>query len=144
MFNFIWPVCLIVISNTVYQICAKSLPAGLNPLASLTVTYAVSTVLAGTLYFLLGASTGGSLLHQYRMLNWAPFVLGIVLVGLEVGTIYGYKAGWQVSTLPVVYNSFLAVVLIFVGWLVFRETITWNKIVGIGICLAGIIVINYK
>ncbi len=45
MFSYIWPIALVVISNTLYQVCAKSVPEGMNPLASLTVTYLVGAVL---------------------------------------------------------------------------------------------------
>lgn len=41
MLSYIWPIGLVVISNAVYQICTKSVPEGMNPFASLTVTYLV-------------------------------------------------------------------------------------------------------
>jgi phosphate/sulfate permease len=53
--------------------------------------------------------------------NWAPFVLGIVIVGLEVGYIYAYKAGWPVSTAQIVQAAVLAVILIFVGSLLYKS-----------------------
>ena len=36
MFSYVWPIALVILSNAVYQICAKSLPDGIHPLASLT------------------------------------------------------------------------------------------------------------
>jgi hypothetical protein len=60
-----------------------------------TVTYTVSTVFSAVIYFVL--NRGGNLILEYRKLNWAPFAFGIVLVGLEAGWIYAYKAGWQVK-----------------------------------------------
>ncbi len=142
MFSYIWPIALVVLSNVVYQICAKSMPEGTNPLAMLTVTYLVGAVASGALFFILNRDA--SLVAEYRRLNWAPFVLGLVIVGLEVGFIYAYKAGWQVSTASIVQSSFLAVALIFVGFLLFREAITWNKLVGVVVCLVGLVVINIK
>ncbi len=53
MFNYVWPVALVVLSNVLYQICAKSLPEGTNPFASLTVTYFVGTVFSFVLYFVM-------------------------------------------------------------------------------------------
>lgn len=50
----------------------------------------------------------------------------------------------RVSTLSVIQSSFLAVVLMFVGWLLYHEAITWNKLVGVVICLIGLVFINYK
>ena len=51
-------------------------------------------------------------------------VLGLVILGLEAGWIYAYKAGWQVSTASVVQSSFLAVALLIVGFLLYHETLT--------------------
>lgn len=142
MFSYIWPIALVVLSNVVYQICAKSVPEDMNPFASLTVTYAVSAAVSALLYFLL--HKGGSLIQEYSKLNWTPFIFGIVLVGLEVGFIYAYKAGWQVSAASTVQSAFLAVALLLVGWLLYKETLTWNKLVGVVICLIGLVFINHK
>ncbi len=54
MFSYIWPIALIVLSNTVYQICAKSVPEGMDPMASLTVTYLVAALASGILFFAFG------------------------------------------------------------------------------------------
>ena len=142
MFSYIWPIALLVLSNVLYQICAKSVPEGMNPMASLTVTYLVGAVASGILFFTL--NRGGSLMREYGKLNWAPVVLGIVIVGLEAGWIYAYKAGWQVSTGFIVQSAFLAVALVFVGYMLYREALTWNKLVGVAICLVGLVFINLK
>ena len=142
MLSYFWPIVLVVLSNVVYQICAKSVPKGMDPLASLTITYLVGAVASGVLYFILNRN--GNLIQEYGKLNWAPIILGIVIVGLETGWIYAYKAGWQVSTGFIVQSAFLAVVLIFVGYLLYHEALTWNKIVGVAICIVGLIFINLK
>ena len=140
MFSYVWPIALVVLSNIVYQICAKSVPEGMDPLATLTVTYLVAAAASGALYFAL--NKGGNLLHEYGRLNWAPVVLGIVIVGLEAGWIYAYKAGWPVSTGFIVQSAFLAVALVFVGRLLYHEALTWNKLIGVVICLIGLVFIN--
>ena len=142
MFSYIWPIALVVLSNVIYQICAKSVPNGMHPLASLTVTYTVSAVLCLILFFVL--NRGGNLFKEYAKLNWAPLVFGVVLVGLEVGFIYAYKAGWSVSTAQTVQSAVLAVALLFVGFLLYREPLRWNKVVGVVICLVGLVFINLK
>lgn len=140
MFNYIWPIALVIVSNTVYQLCTKGVPTGMDPFASLTVTYAVGMLISAVMFFAL--NKGGSLVHEYGKLNWAPLTLGIVIVGLEVGYIFAYKAGWPVSTAATVQSAVLAVVLIFVGWLLYKEALTWNKLVGVAICLIGLWFIN--
>lgn len=140
MFNYIWPLALVVLSNVFYQICAKSVPSEINPLASLTVTYAVGAVVSLILYYAL--NKGADIATEYKQLNWAPFVLGIVIVGLEVGYIYAYKAGWQVSTAQITQAAILAIILIFVGYLLYKEAITWTKVIGIVVCLIGLALIS--
>ena len=120
MFNYVWPIALVVCSNVVYQICAKSLPEGMDPFAH------------------------GNLIQEYSKLNWAPFAFGIVLVALEAGWIYAYKAGWPVSTASIVHSAFLAVALIFVGRFLYHEALTWNKLAGVAICLVGLVFINHE
>lgn len=140
MFDSIWPIALVVLSNTFYQICAKEVPEKMDPFASLTVTYLVGAAVSFALFGLL--NQGGSIIAEYQKLNWAPFVLGLVLVGLETGFIYAYRAGWTVSTAAIVQSAFLGVVLIFVGMLLYKEVVTPTKVAGILICLVGLYFIN--
>lgn len=142
MFAYVWPLALVVLSNVFYQICAKSVPEGMDPFASLTVTYAVGAVISLILFYLFNGRE--SIFREYAGMNWASFALGVVIVGLEVGYLFAYKAGWPVSIAQIVQASFVAVILIFVGKIIFRENITWNKIAGIIVCLAGLGLINMK
>lgn len=142
MFSYIWPIALLVASNIIYHICAKSIPEEANAFVTLTVSYLIGAVCCAVAAI---ASTGGAnFVKDLGKLNWAPYVLGIVIVGLEAGFIYAYKAGWQVSTAAIVQSSFLSTALIAVGALIYHEPITWNKLVGVVICLIGLVFINLK
>ena len=142
MLSYIWPIALVVVSNTLYQVCAKSVPEGMNPLASLTVTYLIAAAVSCALYYLLNRNA--DLFRELRMTNWAPVVLGLVIVGLEVGFIYAFRAGWQIGVTQIITSAMVAVILIFVGFLLYHEAITWNKIAGIIVCLAGLVLINLR
>ena len=142
MISYIWPIALVVLSNMLYQVCAKSVPDGMNPLASLTVTYLIGAVVSCAMYYILNRDA--NLLREVRQINWAPVVLGIVIVGLEVGFIYAFRASWQVSMAQIVSSVALAIILIFVGYLLYHEAITWNKVAGIIVCLIGLVLINYR
>lgn len=139
-FSFIWPIALVIASNVVYQICAKSIPKGINPFASLVVTYLIGAAACAALYFLTGHENG--LMKEYSKLNWSPFVLGIVIVGLEAGWVYAYKAGWQVSVGFIVQSAFLSSILLFVGYFLYHEALTWNKLLGVVVCIVGLIILN--
>ena len=136
----IWPIVLIVASNILYQICAKSVPKDMDVMASMTVTYLVGAVCSGLMFFSMNRTP--HLLQECSKLNAAPILLGISVVGLEVGYIYAYKVGWPVSIASTVHSAFLALALIFVGPLLYNETITPQKVIGVIICLAGLYLIN--
>lgn len=142
MFNYIWPVALIVLSDTFYHICTKSSPESVHPMAVLTVTYFVGMVGCIALFFVL--NRGGSLVAECRKLNWVPFVLGLAIIGLEAGSLYAYRNGWAVNTMSVVKASAVAAVLLFVGRFLYNEPITWNKIVGLALYVAAVFFINLK
>lgn len=140
MFAYIWPIALVVVCNTLYQVCAKSVPADMDPFASLTITYLVGAATSFALYF--GLNRSGSLLQEYRQVNWAPIVLGLVVVALEVGMIFAFKAGWKVSLASTVQGTFVAIALVAVGAIFYHEAITVNKLIGVALCLGGLAVMN--
>ena len=59
--NMYWPIALIVLANIFYNICTKSTPSDIDPLASLTITYLVGAASAAVLYFAL--NRGGNLIR---------------------------------------------------------------------------------
>ena len=138
--SMIWPIVLVVLSNIVYQICAKGVPKDMDAMASMTITYIVGAICSGIMFFVMNRH--GNLLQEYSKTNWAPIFLGVSVVGLEVGFIYAYKNGWTVSTVSIVQSAFLAVALLFVGALLYHETINISKIVGVGFCLVGLFFLN--
>ena len=140
--NMYWPVVLIVISNVVYNICSKQAPEKIHPLASLTVTYIVGAVVSCALYFLL--NKGGNIVQEWRCINWATLLLGIAIIGMEAGSIYLYKVGWAVNSGQLVCSACIAVALIFVGYFLYKEQISWNQIAGIAVIMVGMFLINKR
>lgn len=134
--SMVWPIALVIFSNIIYQICAKGVPKNMDVMASMTITYLVGAVCSAIMYFVMNKNS--NLLQEYMKTNWAPIFLGISVVGLEVGFIYAYKNGWAVSTASIVQSAFLAIALIIVGAVLYHETITANKVIGIVICLIGL------
>lgn len=134
------PIALIVLSNIFYNICSKSTPKDLDPFASLTVTYLVGAAVSAAMFFIF--NRGGNLLSEYKHLNWSAWVLGVSIVGLEAGSIYMYKLGWNISTGHLVHSSILVICLFFIGILFYKEQITLTKVVGIVICMIGLFFVN--
>ena len=134
------PFVVIVTANTFYHICAKSLPEGMSPYAALAITYAVGAIVCVVALLLTGG--GQSSFAELAKTNWAPIVLGVCVVGLELGSILMYQAGWQVNTGFMISSTLCSAALIVVGMLAFGEPITPTKVLGVVICLVGLGVIN--
>ena len=83
-----------------------------------------------------------NLVFEISKINWTSIILALAIVGLEVGYVFVYRAGWTVSTASVVANIGLACVLILVGYFLYRENVSFNQILGIVVCMVGLILIN--
>lgn len=134
------PIIILIISNVAYQVCSKSTPAAINPLAMLALTYLICSILCVVLYYCLHMGEG--LAQEYQHFNWSGVLMGLAIVGMEVGTIYMYKVGWKISVGMMFSSTLVAICLVILGVLVYKETITLTKMIGIVICLAGMYLIN--
>lgn len=140
MIQMMWPIFLAVGADVFYQICTKSMPGNLNPYGGLVITYGVGAVIAFVLYEI--SSKGGNIIQEWHNVNWTVFVLGIAIVGLELGSIFMYKVGWNINTGYIVKSIILATALIIVGYFMFKESITATKVIGIAVCMLGLFLIN--
>ncbi len=133
---------VVILSNVVYHVSLKSLPHGAHAVLSAVVMYAVA--LAATLAAYPLVSQGAPLGEELRKMNWAPYVVGLAIVGIEIGFLLAYRAGLNVSYGSVFTHSFVAVLLVPFGILLFREKISWINIVGIVLCLIGLFLVVKK
>ncbi len=118
----------------------KSMPNDVNPFGALMVTYLVAAIISAIIFvYVAGPSNVGA---EISKINWTSVVLALAIVGLEVGYVFVYRAGWTVSTASVVANIGLACVLLFVGYFLYRENVSMNQIAGIVVCMVGLILIN--
>ncbi len=138
--SYYWPIIMVVVSNVAYHIVAKSTPISINPLASLGITYLVGMIAVFILYFL--TSPIKSLATEYGSLNWTSFALGLAIVGLEFGFLNMYKLGWNISIGALVASISVALILILIGILYYKEALTIPNLVGVLLCLAGLGLIN--
>ena len=73
--------------------------------------------------------------------NVSAIGLGLAIVGIEMETLFMYRAGWAVNVAFVVANSLIVEVLMLTGFLVYKEKLTLRQLIGVGISLAGILCI---
>ena len=135
----LWPILIVVGSNTIYNICTKSTPQSVNAFASLTFTYLVAAICSAGLFF--ATAEEKNLLAELTKTNLSSVALGVCIVGLEFGYICIYRAGWKINTASVVANISLACVLILVGFLLYKESVTPRQLMGLAVCAAGLVLV---
>jgi uncharacterized membrane protein len=142
MFLFYFSILLAILSTLLYHLSQKLTPGGVNPVIAITITYLASLVICLVILVFFPPPT--SLRTSFGQLNWASFALAFALVGLEIGFLLAYRAGWSLSTATIFVNTAGTLLLIPFGLLVFKERLSPVNIIGILICIVGLIMINWK
>jgi len=101
------------------------------------VTAAVLTFIASHFY-----KTGEGFFQSFKGLNWTSIVLAIAIVGLELGYMLVYRAGWNISVGSLVANIIVALLLVPIGIMFYKEGFGLSKVLGSILCIIGLILIN--
>ena len=129
---------LVVAGNILYHLSQKSIPKGLNPAFSVTVSYVVALALSAALYPFLSAQP---IRESAREINWASAGVGVSAVAIEFGFLLAYRAGWNLSIASATASAAIALILIPVGILLYRERLSALNVVGLLLCLVGLVLV---
>jgi len=142
MFLFYFSITLAICSSALYHFSAKSVPSNINFAISLIVTYAVA--LGITLIVALLSPAQNGLAFELKKLNWASFLLALAIVGIEFGFLLVYRAGWNLGIAVVLTNVMASLILLPVAIFIFKDKLSWVNVLGIFVCLAGLVMLNWK
>ena len=135
-------VIVIVASNVLYHVAQKSIPSGVHPLLSVAVTYAAAFLVTLALWPI---SPGGApKLSGIAQLNWATLGVAVSAVGIEIGFLLAYRAGWNINVGSLTVSVAVALLLIPTGALLFKEHLSTANAVGIVLCLAGLTLVMLR
>jgi drug/metabolite transporter (DMT)-like permease len=141
--NFFWlSAVLVVFSNVIYHVSQKSIPAGASPIVSVIVTFVTALILC--LVILPFFSYEDSLITELKKLNWTSVLVGVSIIGIEIGYLLFYRSGWDISLGPVFCYALVTICLIPIGILFFKEHLSLRNYIGIVITLIGIYLITNK
>ena len=82
--------------------------------------------------------------HELRALNWTALALAATIVALDLGFLFLYRTGYDVSLGALVTQSTAALLLLVIGVLVFRERLSVANGFGLALCLAGLWLVNKR
>jgi drug/metabolite transporter (DMT)-like permease len=134
---FYLPIVLTALATTLYHVAQKSIVPGVHPMVSLVVTYA--TALVACLAAVPFAPGGATFVRSLKDLNWATYVVGLSIVGVELAVLLAYRAGWRISLASVVANVTTALLLGLIGVVAYREQLTARHVVGLLMCVGGLV-----
>ena len=118
---------LTIAANVGYHLSQRSIDAGTNPLVSLQITYAVALLVTCAALPFFPSQTAAPWPAQLRSANWASYALGVAIVGLELGFLLAYRAGWKVGVAALYSNAAVTLLLIPPGILFFQERLDFRK-----------------
>lgn len=130
------------VSSVLYQISQKATSPLVNPVIGILVTYVTAILLTLPLFRLFPLGT--SLTESLRRVNWASFSLAIAIVGLEIGFLLIYRSGGKINITAVAVNVVAAIILVPVGIALFKEQPSLVNILGVFVCILGLIMVNAK
>jgi multidrug transporter EmrE-like cation transporter len=142
MFLFYFSITLAILSSALYHYSARSVPSNINFAVSLVVTYlaALGITLITTFFF----PPEHGWLAEVKKINWASLVLAIGVVGIEFGFLLVYRSGWNLGIASILATVISSLILVPVALLVFKDRLNWVNVAGILVCLAGLVMLNWK
>jgi drug/metabolite transporter (DMT)-like permease len=143
MNNFYLPLLMVIGGNLVYHLSQKLLPREANPLHTMILVYAVA-ILACAACALFVAPGEKTFLQSARAANLTILVLGLSVAMIEVGFLFVYRVGWNISTASITASVALTLMLIPVGLLAFKEHLSARNLVGLLFCLIGLVLVAKK
>jgi hypothetical protein len=136
---YVGSIALTIAGNIAYHLLNKSVAPNAHPFASLVATYGVGFLVS---LAVLAASGSQGVAGGLRQLNWASYVLGFVVVLLEVGFLLAYRAGWRISVAAVYSNVAVGLLLLPIGYVLYREALTATNIVGIALAVVALMLMS--
>lgn len=136
---FFFLIAVAVIANVFYHVASKSIPAEQNAFMGLVVNYATALIASAILFFI---TPHEKILVEASKTNWACILMGLSITGVEAAFVMIYRAGGELSTASLIVNILIALAMLFVGGIFYREQITLQKIFGVMLCIAGVILLS--
>lgn len=141
--SYFFPPILIVGGLVIYQVSQKSTDQNANPFIVIIMAYLIGIAACIGGYFLIPRQDA-ALVPMMRSVIWPALGIGLGAAAIEIGFLLAYRTGWNLSLLPISVNVCGAMLLILIGIFAFRESVSIEKIIGVFLCIGGLILITIK
>jgi drug/metabolite transporter (DMT)-like permease len=129
---------LAVVGALFYHVSTKSAPADRHPFTILFHAY----LTAGLLCLAILACTAPKELRA--AIARPPVVslqIGVAVLLIEAGFLLAYRSGWPVGWAALIQSMLLTVLLLPIGYYLYREEVSVARLAGVVLCLGGMALI---
>jgi drug/metabolite transporter (DMT)-like permease len=127
---------LVVASLDGYQLAQRTMPTGANPFTVVAVAYLLGIIACAFLAPTVGKPIGPDDIALLK--QWPIWVLAGSVVGIEIGYLLAYRAGWPLATTTGVTYTSTMVLLAVIGANFFSEGISPRRAVGLALAMGGV------
>lgn len=138
----ILPIAVAVMGGVLYHVSQKSVPRTVSPFSAIIIAYAIGIGICAIGLAVDPAES--SFLDSIKHSNWSVIGLGVGAAVIEIGFLLAYRAGWNISQASVVMSISVALILIPVGLIAFKEHLSLRSVAGVAFCLLGLYLISKK
>jgi drug/metabolite transporter (DMT)-like permease len=131
------PLLMIVGGGVLYHISQKATPAAVDPFLALCISFGLASLTCLGLFI----ARQGISPAQLHKVSWTSIALALSLVAIESGYLIGYRAGLKLNITSFVCNNLIALVLLGIGTILYREAFTFRTGSGMVICAAGLLLL---
>jgi drug/metabolite transporter (DMT)-like permease len=124
------------LGNVTYHLSQKTISPTANPMVLLMAVYLVAFAFTAAAAPFFGSVSGAS--WRSQVLSWPVLVLAVGVVLIEIGFLLAYRSGNILQWSGVAVNGAATLVLVPIALLIFRESFSLSRILGIVLTLAGL------
>lgn len=123
---------LAVAGSIIYHLSIKQVPAGVNPFLALAISYGLAMLVClAALPLAVGS-------RSLSAMDWSTAGVALGILGIELGFLLAYRAGWSMGVAGLSSTVLSTLLLLPLGYWLFRETLSLPRLAGAGLSLTGL------
>lgn len=131
-------IVLAIAGNVGYQVAQKSMAPAADPWIALGAAYVIALGLNAVFFFARSSEPAAAL---GRSIGWPSLLLGVSIFAIELGFFLAYRGGWQLNIASLLVNVSVALLLIPLARLLFSETLSPSRGLGVVFALVALMLL---